>query len=86
MQMDAGDGPRLLLPVTERSIGCAFRVANVLGHGFIEDVSEMPSLTGCGSPGSASCSSGGSLSFVGEYSADLLVEDLVIVELKKPAR
>jgi hypothetical protein len=33
MQMDAGDA-RLLLPVTERTIGCAFRLAKALGHGF----------------------------------------------------
>jgi hypothetical protein len=43
MQMDAGDGPngpRLLLPVTERIIGCGFQVANALGHGFVEKVYE----------------------------------------------
>jgi GxxExxY protein len=27
-------------PVTERIIGCAFRVANALGHGFVEKVYE----------------------------------------------
>jgi GxxExxY protein len=31
---------RLLEPVTERIIGCAFRVANALGHGFVEKVYE----------------------------------------------
>jgi hypothetical protein len=35
MQVDEGDA-RLLAPVTERIIGCAFRVANALGHRFAE--------------------------------------------------
>jgi len=39
MQMDEGDA-RLLAPVPERIIGCAFRVANRLGHGFVEKVHE----------------------------------------------
>ena len=39
MQMDGGDA-RLLEPLTERIIGCAFRVANALGHGFVEKVYE----------------------------------------------
>ena len=37
MKIDEGDS-RLLEPVTERFIGCAFRVANALGHGFVEKV------------------------------------------------
>jgi PD-(D/E)XK nuclease superfamily len=41
MQMDGGDAG-LLEPVTERIIGCAFRVANALGHGFVEKVDENP--------------------------------------------
>jgi GxxExxY protein len=39
MQMDNGDA-RLLAPVTERIIGCAFRIANALGHGFVAKVYE----------------------------------------------
>jgi hypothetical protein len=39
MQMDEGNA-RLLDPVTERIIGCVFRVANTLGHGFVEKVYE----------------------------------------------
>jgi hypothetical protein len=58
--MDGGDA-RLLEPVTERIIGCAFRVANALGHGFVEKVSEMPSPTKCENAGSSS--SGESWSF-----------------------
>jgi hypothetical protein len=63
MQMDERDA-WLLEPVTERIIGCAFRVANALGHGFVEKVSEMPSPGRCESPGSASRSSGESWSFM----------------------
>jgi GxxExxY protein len=37
VQMDGRDA-RLLVPVTERIIGCAFRVANALGHGFVEKI------------------------------------------------
>ena len=39
MQMDEGD-ERLLEALTERIIGCAFRIANALGHGFVEKVYE----------------------------------------------
>ncbi|WP_216856024.1 GxxExxY protein [Acidisphaera sp. S103] len=39
MQMDEGD-ECLLGSLTERIIGCAFKIANVLGHGFIEKVYE----------------------------------------------
>jgi hypothetical protein len=40
MQMDKGDALLLEL-VTEPIIGCAFRVANALGHGFAEQVYEL---------------------------------------------
>jgi hypothetical protein len=39
MQMDEGDA-RLLEPLTERIIGCALRVANTLGLGFVKKVYE----------------------------------------------
>jgi hypothetical protein len=39
MQVDEGDA-HLLESVTGRIIGCAFRVANALGHGFVEKVYE----------------------------------------------
>ena len=76
-----------LAPVTERIIGRAFRVANALGHGFVEKVYENALATKC-----AKCRLGvvqqrGILVYydgviVGEYTADLLVEDRVIIELK----
>jgi hypothetical protein len=34
MQMDEGDA-RLLAPVTERTVGCVFSVADALGHRFV---------------------------------------------------
>jgi GxxExxY protein len=86
MQMDKGDAP-LLEPVTERIIGCAFRVANTPGHGFVEKVYENAlahELRKCGL---------GVVQqrrivvlyddmMVGEFTADLLIEDQVILELK----
>jgi hypothetical protein len=42
MQMDEGDS-RLLEPVTEQMIGCAFTVANALGQGFVE-IRSVPAM------------------------------------------
>jgi GxxExxY protein len=78
MQMDEGDA-RLLAPVTERIIGCAFRVANALGHGFVEKVYENAlahEMRKCG------LGVVQQRAIVGEFTADRLVEDQVIVELK----
>ena len=86
MQMDEGDA-WLLEPVTERIIGCAFRVANALGHGFIEKVYENALAHEMRKPGLDIVQQRGIVVFyddviVGEYTADLIVEDQVIVELK----
>jgi GxxExxY protein len=86
MQMDGGDA-RLLEPVTERIIGCAFRVANALGHGFVEKVYENALAHEMRKCGIGVVQQRGVVVFyddviVGEYAADLLVEDQVIVELK----
>ena len=86
MQMDEGDA-RLLQPVTERIIGCAFRVANALGHGFIEKVYENALAHEMRKSGPGVVQQRGIVVFydgviVGEYTADLIVEDQVIVELK----
>jgi GxxExxY protein len=86
MQIDKGD-TRLLEPVTERIIGCAFRVANALGQGFVEKVYENAlahAMRKCGlgvvqQRGIVVCYDD---VIVGEFAADLLVEDQVIVELK----
>jgi GxxExxY protein len=86
MKMDEGD-VRLWAPVTERIIGCAFRVANALGHGFVEKVYENALAHEMRKSGLGVVQQGGIVVFyddviVGEYTADLLVEDQVIVELK----
>jgi GxxExxY protein len=84
MQMDEGDA-RLLLPVTERIIGCGFRVANALGHGFIEKVYEDALAHEMRKSGIGVVQQRGIVVFyddviVGEFTAGLRVEDLVIVE------
>ena len=86
MQMDEGDSS-LLDAVTERIIGCAFRVANALGQGFVEKVYENALAHEIRKSGLGVIQQRGIVVFyddviVGEYTADLLVEDLVIVELK----
>ena len=86
MQMDEGDA-WLLEPVTGRIIGCAFRVANALGHGFVEKVYENALAHEVRKCGLGVVQQRGIVVFyddviVGEFTADLLVEDQVIVELK----
>ena len=73
--------------ITESIIGCAFRVANTLGCGFLEKVYENAmshELAKCGmvvrqqAPLTVLYDD----TIVGHYTADLLVDDQVIVELK----
>jgi GxxExxY protein len=84
--MDEGDG-LLLGAVTERIIGCAFRVANALGHGFVEKIHENALAHEMRKCGIGVVQQRGIVVFydgviVGEFNADLLVEEQVIVELK----
>lgn len=73
--------------LTERVIGAAFEVANVLGAGFLEKVCERAmirelELRGLRVKSQVSfkvCYKG---EYVGEYLADLIVEDQLLVELK----
>jgi GxxExxY protein len=86
MQLDEGDS-RLREPMTERIIGCAFRVANALGHGFVEKVYENALAHEIRKCGLGAVQQRGIVVLydgviVGEFTADLLVEDQVIVELK----
>jgi len=72
---------------TEAIIGSAFEVINVLGAGFLEKVYERAlirelGLRGIGAKSQVSfpvCYKG---QHVGEYVADLVVQEMVIVELK----
>ena len=73
--------------VTERIIGCAFRVSNGLGCGFLEKVYERAllrelALRGLHAKTQVSFSVMYKGSCVGEYYADILVEDVLVVELK----
>ena len=73
--------------VTERIIGCCFKVHQVLGAGFLEKVYEnalMIELERCGLKARQQVPV--SVRYegrtVGEYFADILVEDRVVCELK----
>lgn len=73
--------------LTESIIACAFRVANTLGCGFLEKVYEnalaielRKSSLGIVQQKAIKVLYGGEI--VGDYLADLLVQDKVIVELK----
>jgi GxxExxY protein len=77
--------------LTERILGCAFRVHAVLGCGFLEKVYEHALLHELRKSGLAAESQrpiqvhyDGVL--VGEYFADILVEGRVILELKAAKR
>jgi GxxExxY protein len=73
--------------LTEAVIGSAFEVANVLGAGFLEKVYERAlirelAFRGVSAKAQVSfpvCYKG---QYIGEYVADLVIEEKVIVELK----
>ena len=73
--------------LTEKIIGCAFTVHNTLGSGFLEKVYEQALILELKASG-LSVRSQEPLSvkyrdqIIGEYFADLIVEDQVICELK----
>jgi GxxExxY protein len=73
--------------ITERVIGCAFRVANTLGCGFLEKVYENALVYELRDSGLEVVQQHSIVIrykdvVVGEYAADLVVEHAVIVELK----
>ena len=73
--------------ITERIIGCAYKVSNTLGSGFLEKVYENAfayEMTKAGLKVSQQCPIQVKYEGtpVGDYIADLLVEDCVLVELK----
>ncbi|HEY3271192.1 MAG TPA: GxxExxY protein [Geothrix sp.] len=77
-------------PLTERIIGCAFKVANALGHGFLEKVYENALVHELRKAGlevvqqqDLEVHYDGVL--VGEFQVDLLVEGRILVELKAVA-
>jgi GxxExxY protein len=73
--------------LTERVIGAAFEVSNVLGPGFLEKVYERAllkelALRGIDAKGQAGLQVLYKGQTVGEYIADVLVEGELVVELK----
>jgi GxxExxY protein len=73
--------------LTERVLGAIFEVTNTLGSGFLEKVYGRALLRGLGLRGiRATAEASFTVSYkgypFGEYFADLLVEDVLVVELK----
>jgi GxxExxY protein len=73
--------------LTERVLGAVFEVSNTLGAGFLEKVYERAllrelSLRGIRVTAQASFPVACKGHYIGEYFADLLVEDVLVVELK----
>jgi GxxExxY protein len=73
--------------LTERVLGAVFEVTNTLGAGFLEKVYQRALLRELGLQGiQASAEDSFTVTYkshsVGEYFADLLVEDVLVVELK----
>ena len=73
--------------LTERVLGAIFEVSNTLGAGFLEKVYERTllrelSLRGIRASTQASFAITYKGQYVGEYFADILVEDVLLVELK----
>ncbi len=73
--------------ITEKIIGCVYKVSNTLGGGFAEKVYENATAIEVGKSGLRArqqypikVAYDGIV--VGEFSADLLVEELVLVEFK----
>ncbi len=77
--------------LTEKIIGCAYRVYSRMGYGFLESVYEkclvLESRRGAGR---AECQHPIRVSYdkevVGQFVADIVVEDAVIVQLKSVRR
>src|ERR1017187_8267123 len=77
--------------LTERVLGAVFEVTNTLGAGFLEKVYQRALLRELGLRGiRAVAEASFTVTYTGhsagEYFADLLGEDVLVVELKSPAR
>ena len=87
MKPDEYDERRCPEPLTERVIGAILEVSNILGAGFLEKVYERAllkelALRRIRAVQQASFSVHYKCQYVGEYYADILVEDSLILELK----
>ena len=86
MHAEHADSARLN-ELSGRVIGCAFNVLNTLGVGFLEKVYENALVVELRTAGLGVTQQRGITveykgAIVGEYVADLLVEDTLLVELK----
>ncbi len=77
--------------LTEKIIGCAYRVYNKLGFGFLESVYEKCMMIELRKEGMKAESQQAIVvryddAVVGEFVADIVVEDTIIVELKSVRR
>jgi GxxExxY protein len=82
-----GNEREYLNSLAEKVIGAAYEVANTLGPGFLEKVYERALLIELRSRGIRAIGQAPLAVFykgesVGEYFADVLVEDILVVELK----
>ena len=73
--------------LTEQIINCAYEVPRILGVGFLEKVYENAFIVELRAKGIKSESQKGITvrykgNIIGEYFADIVIEDVVIVELK----
>lgn len=73
--------------VTEKIIGCIYRVSNTLGSGFLEKVYENALAIELRKSGLKAQQQYGIQvkydgAIIGEFAADLLIEEKVIIELK----
>lgn len=73
--------------LTEQIIGCAYRVYTTLGFGFLESVYEKSLLIELRKVGLKACAQQPITVYydkevVGEFVADVVVENVIIVELK----
>ena len=87
MPMEADERRSRLDQITEKIIGCVHQVSNVLGPGFLEKVYENAlgvelRLAGLRVIQQQRIEVRYRESLVGEFVADLLVEECVIVEIK----
>jgi GxxExxY protein len=86
-QMNADERRYELNSITERIVGCAFRIGRTLGCGFLEKVYENAMVHELVKTGFAVSRQHPLKVYydsivVGEYTADILVEGAVLVELK----
>ena len=77
--------------MTEKIIGCAYRVYNRMGYGFLESVYENCMMielrkAGLNAESQKAITVHYEGEVVGEFIADIVVEDIVILELKSVRR